>query len=319
MRSVPNEVCPRWSAGQQFAGKNALQVGNEEIIMIKSLSFWIFVLPAFFVLSLVVLIPFGMGIYYSFTSWTGVGSNVTYVGFANFSRLLSDVPARESLVFTFRFTFTVVILSNVIGLILALGLVEPIRFSGPLRVVFFLPNVIGGLILGFIWRFIFIQGLPAIGRVTGIGLFQIPWLGDGVTGFWGLVIVFVWRTAGYLTVIYVAALLSVDKGLSESAQIDGANYLQRLFHIQIPMIMPAFTVCIFLMLSWAFRVFDIVFSLTNGGPFRSTEVFALNIYNEAFVFNNFGYGSAKAVVFFIIVAFMTLIQVKITKGKEIAL
>lgn len=287
--------------------------------MVRSLSFWLFVMPAFLILLIVVLIPFGMGFYYSFTTWTGVGAQVTYVGFDNFHRLMSDSVAHESLLLTFRFTATVLLLSNGIGLLLALGLVEPIRGAGALRVVYFLPNVVGGLILGFIWRFILIQGLPAIGRATGISFLQTPWLGDPATGFWGLVVVFVWRTSGYLAVIYVAALLSVDRGLNESAQIDGANYRQRLLRIQLPMIMPAFTVCVFLMLSWAFRVFDIVFSLTNGGPFRSTEVFALNIYNEAFVFNNFGYASAKAVAFFVVVAIVTLVQVQITKRREVQL
>lgn len=281
--------------------------------------FWPFVLPSTLVFAAIVLVPFLIGIYYSMTEWNGIDKTAIWTGLQNYRAIFQDADAFQSLWFTVRFTAVVVVVSNALALVLALGLIEPIKGSGILRVVFFLPNVIGGLILGFIWRFVYTQGFPSVGKLTGAALFLLPWLGNAPTGFWGLVIVYVWKTTGYLVVIYLAALLSVDRSLLESAQMDGAGYFARLLHIQLPMIMPAFTVCIFLMLSWAFKIFDVVYSLTNGGPYRSTEVFALNIYNEAFVYNNYGYGSAKAVLFFVLVAILSLIQVYFSKRREIEL
>ena len=276
-----------------------------------------FVLPSTLVFATIVLVPFLIGIYYSMTEWNGIGKTAVWIGMKNYLEIFNDREAWDSLWFTSRFTAVVVVLSNFLALVLALGLIEPIKGSGILRIVFFLPNVIGGLILGFIWRFVYTQGFPSVGHLTGAAFFLLPWLGNASTGFWGLVIVYVWKTTGYLMVIYLAALLSVDRSLLESAQMDGAGYLSRLVNIQLPMIMPAFTVCVFLMLSWAFKVFDVVYSLTNGGPYRATEAFTLNIYNEAFIYNNYGYGSAKAVLFFLFAALISLVQVHFSKRREI--
>jgi raffinose/stachyose/melibiose transport system permease protein len=283
-------------------------------------SFWVFTLPGFLIFSVVVLVPFVIGIGYSLTSWNGIAIQMPYVGLANYKKLITDDPrAMSSLWFTVRFTFTVVVLSNCIGFLLALGLTNATGGKGALRVIFFLPNVIGGLILGFIWRFILVHGVPSVGTATGIAWLSMPWLGDPATGFWGIVIVYVWKTAGYLMVIYIAALLSIDRSMLEAANIDGAPPLKILTSIKLPLVMPAITVCLFLMISWAFKLFDVIFSLTNGGPYGSTEAFALNIYNEAFLYNNYGYASAKAVLFFMFVALLTLVQVWLTKRKEVQL
>jgi raffinose/stachyose/melibiose transport system permease protein len=179
--------------------------------------------------------------------------------------------------------------------------------------------VIGGLILGFIWRFIFVQGFPAVGKLTGIGFFTLAWLGTPGTGFWGLVIVYIWKTAGYLMVIYIAALMNIDNSLIEAATIDGAPPRKILTRITIPLIVPAVTVCLFLMLSWSFKLFDVVFSLTQGAPYGSTETLALNIYNTAFFYNQYGFGSAKAIFFFILVGIITYTQVTLTKRREVEL
>lgn len=283
-------------------------------------SYWAFTLPGFIVFAVIVLIPFFIGIGYSLTTWNGISGNMPFVGMTNYKKLFTDDPgAISSLWFTIRFTVTVVILSNLIGFLLALGLTNATGGKGALRVIFFLPNVIGGLILGFIWRFIFVHGVPAIGTATGISWLSAPWLGDPKTAFWGTVVVYVWKTTGYLMVIYIAALLSIDRNMLEAASIDGAKPLRILFSIKIPLVMPAITVCLFLMISWAFKLFDVIFSLTNGGPYGSTESFALNIYNEAFIYNNYGYASAKAVLFTILVALISLMQVRTTKRREIQL
>ncbi len=283
-------------------------------------SFFLFTFPGFVIFLFIVILPFIIGFAYSFTSWKGVGSQLPFIGLENYNKLFSeDIKALSSMFFTFRFTITVVILSNLIGFLLALSITSLVKGQGLLRVIFFLPNVIGGLILGFIWRFILINGLPSIGNLLHIGFLKTPWLGDITTSFWGTVIVYVWKTAGYLMVIYIASLLSIDKSMLESATIDGASPLKTLLYIKIPLMMSAITVCLFLMLSWAFKLFDVVFSLTGGGPFGSTEIFALNIYNEAFLYNNYGYASAKAVIFFFVVAIITLVQVRVTKKREVSL
>jgi raffinose/stachyose/melibiose transport system permease protein len=196
-------------------------------------------------------------------------------------------------------------------------LIQPIKSRGALRTIFFLPNVIGGVLLGFIWRFIFVNGFSAMGNLTQFNIFLLPWLGTPETGFWSLVIVYTWRSVGYLMIIYIAHLLNIDSHLLEAAKIDGATNFVLFTRVIIPLSMSAITVCLFLVLSWAFKSFDIVLSLTGGGPFRSTETVALNIYYEAFSYSNFGMGSAKSLIYFVVVGSITMVQVFLTKRKEI--
>ena len=201
---------------------------------------------------------------------------------------------------------------------MALLLTQALKTRNILRTIFFMPNVIGGLLLGFIWSFIFVKGFATIGELTGLAFFNLPWLGDAPTAFWGIVIVTVWKGAGYVMVIYIAGLTNVPKDMIEAARIDGATRLQMLSKITLPLIMPAITVCLFLTISWGFKVFDLIVSLTKGGPFNSTESVSLNIYQEAFRNNRYSdLGSAKAVIFFLIVALITVIQVTITKKREV--
>lgn len=277
-----------------------------------------FVGPATLAFAVIVLLPFLMSIYYSFTEWNGVSSDMKWVGIANYTTILTeDDSFLHSFGFTARFTVASVVLTNVLGFLLALLLTQALKTRNVLRTIFFMPNVIGGLLLGFIWQFIFVKGFATIGELTGIGFFQLPWLGDAATGFWGLIIVSVWQSAGYLMIIYIAALSNVPKDVTEAARIDGATRLQMLRHITVPLIMPAVTVCLFLAISWAFKMFDLNMSLTKGGPFGSTESIAMNIYQDAFRNNQLGLGSAKSVIFFAAVALVTLLQVSFTKKREV--
>lgn len=277
-----------------------------------------FVGPAFLFFLIVVLIPFLLGTVYSFSAWNGISTNITWVGFDNFHKIFTnDSQFLDSFVFTTKFTVAAVLFTNLIGFLFALALTSQIKTRNLLRTAFFLPNVIGGLILGFIWQFIFIRGFPAIGDFTGFSIFKLPWLGDASTAFWGLVIVFAWQISGYIMVVYIAALQSIDFSLLEAAKIDGANKLQILFRIIFPLVVPAFTVCTFLTLSWAFKIFDLNLALTNGGPYDSSQSIALNIYLEAFQFNRYGLGTAKALVFFVIVAAISIMQVYLMKRKEV--
>ncbi|WP_166242045.1 carbohydrate ABC transporter permease [Paenibacillus turpanensis] len=278
----------------------------------------VFVGPALIFFTIIVVLPFVLGMYYSFTSWNGVSDEITWVGLANFKDVLTnDDQFRNSFWFTVRFTFTAVILTNLVGFLLALLLTRNLKTRNTLRTVFFLPNVIGGLLLGFIWQFIFVKGFQSIGAVTGIPFFTMPWLGTEETAFWGIVIVEVWKGAGYLMVIYISGLINVPRELIEAADIDGASWFQVLRNIIVPLIMPAVTVCLFLAISWSFKSFDVIIALTKGGPFNSTEAVAINIYNEAFTRNRYGAGTAKAFIFFIIVAAITALQVRLTKSREV--
>ncbi|GIP34988.1 carbohydrate ABC transporter permease [Paenibacillus sp. J2TS4] len=278
----------------------------------------VFVGPAFFFFCLIVVVPFGMSMYYSFTEWNGVTSHVRWIGLDNFQTiLLHDKDFHQSFWFTIRFTAASVLLTNLVGFSLALLLTQALKIRNMLRTLFFLPNVIGGLLLGFIWQFIFVRGFTTIGELTGIGLFELPWLGDSATAFWGLVIVSVWHGSGYLMVIYIAGLVNVPRDLVEAAKIDGATRWQTLRNVLVPLIMPSVTVCLFLTISWAFKMFDLNLSLTNGGPYGSTQSVALNIYQEAFRNNRYGLGTAKALLFFIAVALITIAQVTFTKKKEV--
>lgn len=278
----------------------------------------VFVGPALLFFCLIVLVPFLMSFYYSLTDWNGVTSRVVWTGLDNFRQILwHDDVFRTSFWFTARYTLAAVVLTNIVGFVLALLLTQPLKTRNLLRTVFFLPNVIAGLLLGFIWSFIFVRGFAAVGKWTGIGFFELPWLGTASTAFWGMVIVSVWQMSGYLMVIYIASLLNMPRELIEAARIDGAGRFQMLKSIIIPLVMPAVTVCLFLAISWSFKVFDLNLSLTKGGPFGSTESVALNVYKEAFQNNRYGLGTAKAFIFFVIVAVLTTLQVYYTKRKEV--
>ncbi|SDN25314.1 raffinose/stachyose/melibiose transport system permease protein [Paenibacillus sp. yr247] len=279
---------------------------------------WVFIGPALIFFALIVVTPFLMSIYYSFTEWNGVTTTVKFNGLDNFKHLLfHDTDYRNAFWFTTRITVTDVILTNLVGFLLALLLTQALKTRNVLRTIFFMPNVIGGLLLGFIWQFIFVKGFGTLGQLTNLSFFQLPWLGDAPTAFWAIAIVSIWQGSGYLMIIYIAALSNVPKDMVEAAYIDGATRLQVLKNIIIPLIMPAVTVCLFLTISWNFKMFDLNFALTKGGPFNSTESVSINIYQEAFRNNNYGLGTAKALVFFVVVAIISTIQVMYTKRKEV--
>lgn len=275
----------------------------------------IFIGPALFFFTGMVLVPFFMSMIYAFTRWNGVSSNVVFNGFANFVTIFSDDNFIKSFWFTSKFTGVTVVLANFFAFVLAMMLTAFLKFKNVYRAIFFIPNVISGFILGFIWQFIFVRVFTAIGEATNIGFFQIPWLGSESTGFWGTVIVQLWQLSGYLMIIYIAGLTGVPKELIESAKIDGVNWWQTLRHLTIPMIMPSISVSLFLSINSAFKLFDLNYSLTHGN--FDTRSMALDIYNEAFISNNYGLGTAKALVFFVIVATFTIIQTLYTKKREV--
>lgn len=283
----------------------------------RSLSFWLFLTPVLVGLGLVVIVPLIYGIYYSFTDWNGLTAN-QFVGFEHYIKLFQDQAFLNSIWFTIKFSFVTIILLNVIGLGFAILVTQKLKTSNLLRTVFFMPNMIGGLILGFIWQFIFINVFSDIGEALGIEALQ-GWLSTTGTGFWGLVLLTCWQMAGYIMIIYIAYLQNIPGELIEAAKMDGANSFQRFKNITFPLVAPAFTVSMFLTLSNSFKIYDQNLSLTNGGPYESTQMVAMEIVKTAFSANEMAYGQAKAVVFFIMVAAIALTQVYYNKKREVDL
>ncbi|WP_449619575.1 carbohydrate ABC transporter permease [Robertmurraya sp. Marseille-Q9965] len=281
----------------------------------KDLSYWFFLLPVLVALILVVIAPLLLGIYYSFTDWNGIQAN-GFVGFDNYKELFQDKKFLDSLWFTTKFSIVSIILINVIGLSLALLVTAKLKTNKVLRTIFFMPNLIGGLILGFIWQFIFTKAFAGFGSLVGIEGLQ-GWLSTPGTGFWGLVILMSWQMAGYIMVIYIAYLEGISKELLEAAEIDGANPFQRFRFVIFPLVAPAFTVSMFLTLSNTFKLYDQNLSLTGGGPYESTQMVAMEIFNTAFKQYDMAYAQSKAVIFFIIVAIIALVQVYFNKKREV--
>ena len=273
--------------------------------------------PALLFFSLTLLLSFVLSFYYAFTDWNGVASQINWVGLENFKKLLTDKTFWRSFTFTARYAVAIVILDNLIGFSFALMISSIRRFSNALRSALFIPYAMSGFVLGFIWRFIFTEGFPAIGAATGIPFFNLKWLATADTAYWGMVMMTVWKQAGYIMVVYIAGLTTIPSEIIEASSVDGANSRQQLFRIKIPLLMQSVTVCLFLSILWAFNVFDINLSLTKGGPYNSTLSMSLNIYNEAFKYLKNGYAVAKALVFFFIVAIIGIIQTKATSSREV--
>ena len=283
----------------------------------SGLKFWLFLLPALISFVFVVLVPMLIGFGFSLTDWNGISDSTTFVGFKNFVRMFTaDSHFIHALFFTFGIVLFTIILVNLTGLSLALLVTQKIKGSNFLRSIFFMPNLIGGLLLGFTWKFIFIDIFSMIGKALGLSFLQ-GWLSNMQTGFWGIIILNVWQMSGYMMVIYIAQLQQIPNSVLEAAKIDGANCFQSFRSVVFPLLMPAFTIGVFFSMVNSFKMFDQNLALTNGDPYRSTEMLALNIFNTAFSNHEFGYAQAKAVVFLAVVAFLGLCQLLFTKKKEV--
>ena len=278
--------------------------------------FWLFIAPSLFALIMVVLIPFIIGIYYTFTNWNGANPNYDFVGFSNYSNLIKDSQFIYSFKITIIYTIISVITINLLGFGLAYFVTRNLKTKNFLRTGFFMPNLIGGLILGFIWQFLFNSVFTSLGSKLGSDILSTSLLQERTTAILAMLIVSSWQYAGYIMVIYVAALENVPTDLLEASKIDGANGIQSFKHITLPMVAPSVTICLFLTLANSFKLFDLNFSLT---PLKTTEMLSLNIYKEAFVSNNMGIGQAKAIIFFIFVTAISITQVYFTKKREVEL
>ena len=264
--------------------------------------FCLFALPGMFCFAAVVILPFVYGVYLTLTDWDGVASVQNFIGLRNFTGVLKDGQFWTSLLLTFKYVIFVVVIVNVIAFAIAYLLTRGIKGQNFFRAGFFTPNLIGGIVLGYIWQFVFSRVFVSIGEATGWRLFEASWLSDPDHAFAALVLVTVWQLSGYMILIYVAGFMGLSEDVMEAASIDGAKGWIKLKNIVMPLMMSSITICLFLTLSRAFMVYDVNLSLTAGAPYGTTEMAAMHVYEKAFTSRQFGVGQAEALILFIIVA-----------------
>lgn len=285
----------------------------------------LFLLPTILAFIMVIIIPFIYGIFYSFTDWQGTGTYSKMVGFENYKAIFTEPAFLHSFLKTLEFTVINIITVNVVAFVISLLVTSEISGRNLYRAGFFVPNLIGGIVLGLIWQFIFSSILPAIGQALHLGFLSKSLLTSKDTVMFTMVTVNTWQYAGYIMLIYVAAIQNISKSVLEAAEVDGARYWTRITRIQIPLMANAFTISLFLTLTNSFKMYDVNVALTNGGPVgvfmskpvQSSELLALNIYQTAFKYNNMAQGQAKAVLFFIVLTVFSIIQVSYNKSKEV--
>ena len=271
----------------------------------------IFILPTLAAFIIGFIVPFVEGLYLSFCKFTTVG-NATWVGLANYRAAITDTSFQRAFGFTVLFAVVSILSINILAFALAVLMTQKLRGTNVFRTVFFMPNLIGGIVLGYIWQ-ILINCVMTILEQPLLAL-------NATAGYWGLIILMGWQQIGYMMIIYIAGLQNVPDSLIEAAEIDGANRLQTLFKIKIPMVMSSVTICIFLTLTNSFKLFDQNLALTGGDPNHMTDMMALNIYNTFYARSGMqwkGYGQAKAVIFCALVIFISLFQLRATRSREV--
>jgi raffinose/stachyose/melibiose transport system permease protein len=279
----------------------------------KFLLFGLFPLATFFV---VLVLPFLQGVFYTFTDWNGYKFK-GFVGFDNYVKSFQSADFWSTLKFTGAFVIVSIIVINIVAFGLALLVTAKLRSSNIFRTFFFIPNLIGGVVLGVIWQFIFNSALTTIAYNFNWPFMQDSWLNETSTAFWALIVVTVWQQSGYMMIIYITGLVSIEQDVLEAAKIDGASALRTLFSVKMPLMASAFTISLFLTLRNGFMAYDVNLALTGGGPYRSTELISMHIFQDAFAFGNYGTGQSKAVIMFLVVALASIIQVSISKRMEV--
>jgi raffinose/stachyose/melibiose transport system permease protein len=268
------------------------------------------------IFTIVLIVPFVNGVYYTFTDWDGFEAT-KLVGFDNYVKSFQDPTFWATMRFTALFVVVSMVAVNAVAFGLALIVTSKLRSRNILRTFFFVPNLIGGVVLGVIWQFIFNSALVSIANKYDWELFKESWLNDTNKAFWALIIVTVWQSSGYMMIVYITGLISIEQDILEASQIDGASPVRTLLTIKIPLMAQAFTIALFLTLRGGFMAYDVNLALTGGGPFRETELISMHIFQDAFANGNFGTGQSKAVVMFIVVALAALVQVTVSKRYEV--
>ena len=280
-------------------------------IMEKTIKrYWpVFLIPTMAAFVIGFIVPFAEGIYLSFCKFTTI-RDAEFVGLQNYIDAFKDSTFPDAFKFTTLFAIVTLVLINVLAFLVALALTQKIKGTNVFRTIFFMPNLIGGIVLGYVWQLIF----DAI-----FSKFDTALKLNEVLGFWGLVILVCWQQIGYMMIVYIAGLQAVPTDVLEAAEVDGATSWKKFFKVTLPLLGPSITTCVFMSLTNAVKVFDIILALTKGGPGGSTYSVTLDIYREAFQNNNYGLGSAKALVFFVIILVITQLVLKAMHSREVDL
>lgn len=278
--------------------------------------FLIFAGPAGILFCAVVVLPFIYGIYLTFTSWDGVSNSKPFVGLTNYRQAFADAMYWSALGRTIVYSVIAVVLVNIVAFLLAYAVTSGIKGQNFFRAGFFIPNLIGGIVLGYIWKFVFNRAFVAIGEAFA-GSKPDSLLGSPGGAMFALILVSVWQYAGYMMLIYVAGFMGVDQSLKEAAMIDGCNSTKAMWHVIVPLMRSSFVQCIFLSTTRCFMVYDLNLSLTKGEPFNQSVLAAMHVYNQAFVYKNYGIGQAEALILFVICAVIGVLQVYIGKKGEV--
>lgn len=289
---------------------NSMSYKTKQYIMFAGITTLVF--------AAVVIVPFIYGLYLTFTSWDGVSKSKPFVGLANYVATFQDGAFWAALGRTFIYSIISVILVNVVAFILAYLVTRGVKGQNFFRAGFFVPNLIGGIVLGYVWKFVFNRALVAIGESFSIGALSTSWLATSGGAMLCLIIVAVWQYAGYMMLIYVAGFMSVSNDVLEAAKIDGCTDFQTIVHISVPLMVSSFVQCLFLTITRCFMVYDVNLSLTKGEPFNSSVMAAMHVYNQAFTYKNYGTGQAEALVLFVVCAVIGVLQVYIGKKAEVS-
>ncbi len=273
--------------------------------------------PTLFAFLAVILVPFLYGIYLTFFQWDGISKVMPFVGLQNYGTAFVDTEFWKAIGITVKYVVVTVLLVNIVAFLLAYLVTSGLKGQNFFRTAFFTPNLIGGLVLGFIWIFIFNNIFVTAGEKLGIPLLETSWLTDENMAFWAIVLVSVWQYAGYMMVIFIAGLMNVPKDIIEASTIDGAGMWMRLTRMILPLMVPSFIVTVFLTLKGTFMVYDLNYSLTQGGPFGSTTMVSMHVYNKAFRSYDYGVGQTEAFILFFMVAVITILQVYFSKKLEV--
>jgi len=283
----------------------------------EKIEFGLFTLPVILCVLFGFYIPFSMGMAYSFTEWNGIAAKPVWIGLENFKQIFFDENFRQAYWFTAKFSVLFILLVNVLAIALAVILDQQLKTASLLRAIFFIPYILSLVIVGFIWKFIFMQGFESLGEATGLGIFQLSWLGEPGLAFISVLAVSIWQSIGFYVVIYIAGLQAVPHDLLEAATVDGAGAFRRFFSITLPLLAPSITISVFMALTNSIKVFDVILSLTGGGPGGTTYSAAFDIYRDTFQNNLYGYGTAKALILFIAVLIITIVQLTYFKRREV--
>ncbi len=273
--------------------------------------------PTLFAFTCVLLIPFLYGIYLSFTNYSPVTRTHDYIGFSNFAKVFTDTQFHQQFLKTIWYVLCSTIFCNIVAFTLAALLTSNIKGQNILRGGFFTPNLIGGIVLGYIWKFIFANVVTQCGRIFSIKPLMTSFLTDPDRAIWAMIIVTVWQYVGYLMLIYIAGFVAIPRDLQDAANIDGAKGLGKLLRVTIPLMVPSIIICFFISLSRGFMAYDLNLSLTNGQPYGSTQLASMHVYQKAFQSYKYGIGQAEAIVLFIVVAVVAVSQVLLTKRFEV--